>query len=480
MLTRLGQPLELYHGTCATFDTFRPLSHFGTRRAAEQILFASNNKIKPDVLSKYASHSASDTGTEKTEARIIPVYLNMDNPLPLSDFSHTLRGYQSVLFQMMLAWQLGVDSPLDYSARLARRYQLDNSYVFFNLSQRANFMAQYCFMFNHPWVMSHIDVKRELWLGDLYPLTDNENKNRENLILQRMIRFLESFGYDGITYLNEIEDTGHQSYIIFRPGQVVRLDETAVNKEVVLDADKEKALDVIRQKVLSEIKPTLLSDLACMHVYYSEGQMPQFSYLGKPQGKKQFWMRFALKRITSKLVEQTDDWTAEKQERIEQTAFFGIDYALTAHVRPLPVILGAVLNVATERMVPAARQSFVKNFLMDSHFDLNDVERAQILDAVCCHLPEHQVINDIDACVFDAVHTLSVWQGKDMPVSFLTPYAKRVAAFTPQKRQLYLEKQIMFLNKQPRLKTYLTSGSFARMYQLKLAQKANDKTNGRD
>ena len=61
----------------------------------------------------------------------------------------------------------------------------------------------------------------------LFP-SDSDNKLEliKNVSLQRMIRYLETEGYDGFVYKNDCEDIGQRSYIIFRPEQVFKQGET--------------------------------------------------------------------------------------------------------------------------------------------------------------------------------------------------------------------------------------------------------------
>lgn len=68
VVDRQGRPLRMYHGTTEKFDTFHPLSHFGTAKAA-------NHRLRD----RYAIRGDFDS------SHIIPVYLRIENPLKVND-----------------------------------------------------------------------------------------------------------------------------------------------------------------------------------------------------------------------------------------------------------------------------------------------------------------------------------------------------------------------------------------------------------
>jgi hypothetical protein len=81
----------------------------------------------------------------------------------------------------------------------------------------------------------HEQVKKELAIGHLYPISQNEEENRYHLTAQRLILFLENLGYDGVQYdymknsvdayrSGKIKDLDNRAFVVFRPEQVVRLD----------------------------------------------------------------------------------------------------------------------------------------------------------------------------------------------------------------------------------------------------------------
>lgn len=69
VVDKKGNPLIVYHGTDANFETFLPLSHFGTAKAA-------NGRLS----SKRNIYGASADGQH-----VMPVYLSIQNPLRIAD-----------------------------------------------------------------------------------------------------------------------------------------------------------------------------------------------------------------------------------------------------------------------------------------------------------------------------------------------------------------------------------------------------------
>ena len=70
IVDKKGRPLKVFHGTNKSFEQFRPLSHFGTSRAANQRLSALKNIY----------------GQSATGNHVWPVYLKITNPLRVQDF----------------------------------------------------------------------------------------------------------------------------------------------------------------------------------------------------------------------------------------------------------------------------------------------------------------------------------------------------------------------------------------------------------
>lgn len=212
-----SEPVLFAHATRhpEKIDRFFPLSHFGKKEAALDI-------IKYTMERKKLS---DDSGFH-----IEDVYLCMKNPLRLPD----IKEHHNIL-----AWR-------DW---FVPNYELNAKKL--TLSERRSdkkkkeYRIAVCgFIFKDTKEMDIKDVRFELDLETLYPpevrkqMLDLEKKEdrmptnpkyqemfveqfeRNLLKFQRLIRFLETEGYDGVRYQNEWENAGQDSFIIFRPEQV--------------------------------------------------------------------------------------------------------------------------------------------------------------------------------------------------------------------------------------------------------------------
>ena len=212
-----SEPVLFAHATRhpKKIDRFFPLSHFGKKEAALDI-------IKYTMERKKLS---DDSGFH-----IEDVYLCMKNPLRLPD----IKEHHNIL-----AWR-------DW---FVPKYELNAKKL--TLSERRSdkkkkeYRIAVCgFIFKDTKEMDIKDVRFELDLETLYSpevrkqMLDLEKKEdrmptnpkyqemfveqfeRNLLKFQRLIRFLETEGYDGVRYQNEWENAGQDSFIIFRPEQV--------------------------------------------------------------------------------------------------------------------------------------------------------------------------------------------------------------------------------------------------------------------
>ncbi len=292
MLTQNGQPLTLYHGTCSEFELFRPLSHFGTRQAAEQIVarphiaydrfnndsFEQKCAKASQQLREIMENRKKGITPQKPVPRIIPVYLRINNPLVLPDIhGHDMSDYKNIIFRMLMCRQWGDESLLYQSNRLEQNNGLNRKTNFNRLCQSADFMSEIRFIFNHPFDCPYGDVLWELAAGGFYPLAIKmeqgrtvEEINRTHLAAQRMIRFFEERGYDGIQYRNEHEDKNSISYICFRSEQVVRLDRQLMITRPTSRPKNESILQKIRERVLPFVKPTPLTEQEMEMLYFFE------------------------------------------------------------------------------------------------------------------------------------------------------------------------------------------------------------------
>lgn len=153
VVDKKGNPLSVYHGTRGNFDVFNtkptdkePGSHFGTRKAAEE--FTRNYK-----------------GEYWDSSNIIPVYLNIKNPVEVSD-----------VFGVV---------PKKLSNELVSKK-----------------------------ILTEEEAKKAL--GTYYPLTKEEMR----AAYEGIVSALKSKGYDGFKYTNYAEDRGSTSWVVFDPTQI--------------------------------------------------------------------------------------------------------------------------------------------------------------------------------------------------------------------------------------------------------------------
>lgn len=246
LLDENQEPLKLYHGTRTYFDTFRPFSHFGTILAAQEAATCWARKNRPELLDyRGMVHNDLHASDEKTgETYIIPVHLRMIHPYRCLDLtSHVIENYKKLVLNELI--NDNITMALKNSYPVLRKFNvialLDASIMEHSVS------PYYNMIFRDPYEMSSDAVQRELSLDTIYmpaikgvrPYSIDET-NRHHLVFQRMARYFERRGYDGFVYQNHSEDAGSDSYIIFRPQQVVRLDRSICNLEYPVRNEEQK------------------------------------------------------------------------------------------------------------------------------------------------------------------------------------------------------------------------------------------------
>lgn len=160
VVTPDGQPRVVYHGTntndFSEFETYGLSSHFGTAKAAEDIL---------QVHSGRTSSKEHRTDDYDHQCRILPVYLSVQNPVRLPD---------------ILWWH--PDEIID------------------SLAEQG--------------ILSEAEVNeiQEEWMGECGG-DDADGRAIITAVLSRK-------GYDGVVYSNVYEDKGKDSWIVFSPTQI--------------------------------------------------------------------------------------------------------------------------------------------------------------------------------------------------------------------------------------------------------------------
>lgn len=159
-----GNPMRVFHGTNSDVTEFRPYSHFGTARAA-------NDRVKN--LYGFSTHVV---GRDPGQFQSMPLYLSLQNPLRLPDLATISNETGEVI------------DPKDPRSKgvYAREWEGEEDLSVTLLEQKI------------------IDI-------------DEFEDHRST---KDAFKLLEEKGYDGIVYRNVVEDYGHDSYIIFHPWQV--------------------------------------------------------------------------------------------------------------------------------------------------------------------------------------------------------------------------------------------------------------------
>lgn len=157
-----GDPLLCYHGSHhwnADIQQFRPLTHFGTLRAA-------NSRINHQYRQHY-------------DSAMYPVYLAIKHPLQLVD----KRGVQHDVYRLSDYLAFGTFGDFGGSA------------------EKRN--ARY----------------GTITLDDYEMIRQTEQRDH-NAGIPLLIKYATAKGIDGFVYRNAVEDRGSTSWVIFRPDQV--------------------------------------------------------------------------------------------------------------------------------------------------------------------------------------------------------------------------------------------------------------------
>jgi len=178
--------IKAFHGTREEFETFRPLSHFGTEEAAERAL---------ESIKGYG------------EPRIISVELTLKNPLEVKD---TVGVQEDVVDWIWQAEEKGI-----------------------------------------------VTEKEAVVIDDIATKT-GEIEEAE----KAFVKLLKSKGYDSLKYINETEDKGSVSYIIFNSEQVKPVRETTVGFSELFDmlveefekttSNRKSVIDLLTQERVSK------------------------------------------------------------------------------------------------------------------------------------------------------------------------------------------------------------------------------------
>jgi hypothetical protein len=183
-----GSPRVMYHSTGANPEYFRPFTHFGTAKAA-------NDRF--DTLHDF---SVNTVGREAAKTQVVPVYLSIKNPLRMPDlasvdqFGETLPDNWDDYSGGDPKYPLGWEGEGSVATIL---YQMD-----------------------------------EITRDEFWDVQYNNDK---------AFRLLMRKGYDGIVYKNDVEDAGNDSYIIFKASQA-----KSALANLKFDRRKARMVEVVR------------------------------------------------------------------------------------------------------------------------------------------------------------------------------------------------------------------------------------------
>ena len=234
-----GRPMPLFHATPfpGGISRYRPLSHFGTARAASmraagfvyEALGLPNPAPMPEVpddeIILRAGNKLPTLSTQK-------LYLYMRHPLEMMD----------LINHSMAQWQYWFSRRYDLKRRYLSSVELSELDALGSSSMNyKRLVTQFIFM--DPFTLSQGELMQELASENLYDPFDWQDDKRkvdypaylrpvaerarkvpfrlaERVVFQRMIRFLEGEGYDGFKYRNQYEDMGNFSFMNMRPESV--------------------------------------------------------------------------------------------------------------------------------------------------------------------------------------------------------------------------------------------------------------------
>lgn len=263
----------LWHGTCADFDIFYPLSYFAVDRHVSDSAefyqkqryahrkFISDDEVTAQMLQELAESFSralsykpvSQRQGKHPNFRIIPAHLKMKNPLQLS------------------SWEFHLDEALTGLVWGLTRREQEN---IFDTIKEGNVCGD--FIFKDSQMCPHEQVQKELKMGHLYPISLNEEENRYHLTAQRFVLFMEKLGYDGIQYdymknsvdayrTGEIKDLDNRAFVVFRPEQVVRLDREVKLPNTQLSPKEKIELNKIFYRYQQNYRPYQVDEKERMH-----------------------------------------------------------------------------------------------------------------------------------------------------------------------------------------------------------------------
>ena len=415
-----------YHGTRAKFNQFRPLSHFGTAEAADTIL-DSIPTVKKEKLNGMDDLKSISQPTaplsEIGDRKIIPVRLNLHNTYEMQDIAacHDFDTYKS-----FTAYHIAHDLKLGFIPH------------FFD------------YIFNEPFELSHEEITRELASDNLYaPASSREN--RYHLAFQRMIQYFESIGYDGFHYVNQYEDPGHISYIVFRPENVIRQD--MQNTETRTPGTRTyKPSEILPAHDMSHNHKRALMLEESHHSQLFTQKINRHKNQTDPEHAaktKIYYTKIFYQDILPKLkkISKQTEFGYHGLTHTEQTVLYGLDLAITCAYDPMPVMLACALhdirrtNSAQSDDHASKAVPFARKFLYENYPMLPYATVEEIINAIKNH-SDGKIAKDLTAaCMWDADRIRLSWDGIYRPEYFTTLTGKYIADLPPLAKEAYIKRQ---------------------------------------
>jgi hypothetical protein len=212
-----GEPLPVYHGTSSEdeFTELQGMSHFGTLDAAEQFVPSS----LPD-----------------SPKRIYPVYLRIENPLEIEDSGEPHDDYE---------YAHAAAQALDK----AGKYDAAASLVVASLGR--NWKDETVWKYQHYSFSSKLlEMLKSIPLQQVRAMSDKFDNMSGQQRQEYYVSYLENLGYDGFTYINDVEDEGSRSWIPFHSNQIryayseSRLNEVDIGRTLYHGTTKERAREI--------------------------------------------------------------------------------------------------------------------------------------------------------------------------------------------------------------------------------------------
>ena len=419
-----------YHGTRTKFDIFRPLSHFGSYKAAQKIIrypFVKEECLDLDTeQQKYEFNKNKTSENASSFKTIIPVKIKLNKTYELQDYAATCSDIK--YFQAQFLYHIINDLKINGVPKF------------------------YDYIFSQPFQMSDDAVAHELLNESLYKLAKdnmffNGNEiNRYHLSFQRMIQYFENLGYDGFNYTNLHEDKGHTSYIVFRPENIIRLDgdyqlpNTKTQKWCLENNCSDiRSIKPAEFKILHKYENFQNNAMAKKSAIFAE--YPDLhhrpSVIKSAIRTREYYTRMFIDKILP-LIEKIGTQPKYGYHGLYTHTFqvvqFAIECAISVGTDPLPIMLGAALHdigrkdMTNDDFSHALHGAKIAQKFLENNFpDMFPGTLHKIVYAIKNHTIGTKAPDLISACVWDADRIRLAWEKGYDEKYFNTAYGKYIA-----------------------------------------------------